>query len=68
MSQTDGNEKVTFTVELTDAQAWEFAQFLKRVGIDDYKRLATGDTEAWAMMDAGEIIRAALSRCGYAPR
>jgi hypothetical protein len=55
-------------VTLTDAQAWEFAQFLKRVCFSDYRSCATSDAEACHMRDAGEHIRRALAEQGYAPR
>lgn len=44
------------------------ARFLKRVGVDDYRRLAVDRDEAWLMLDAGERVRAALAAAGYAPR
>jgi hypothetical protein len=56
------------TVTLTDEQAWEFAQFLKRVSFTEYRANATCDQEAYRMRDAGEIIRQALAEAGYAPR
>jgi hypothetical protein len=59
---------VNLNVTLTDAQAWEFAQFLKRVCFSDYERRAIGETEAYHMRDAGERIRDALAEQGYAPR
>lgn len=59
---------VVFNAELTPDQAWALAQFLKRVGVDDYRRLAVDGDEAWAMLDAGERLRAALAAAGYAPR
>jgi hypothetical protein len=59
---------IEITVILTDAQAWEFAQFLKRVCFSDYRSCATSDTEAYHMRDAGELIRGALASHGYAPR
>jgi hypothetical protein len=37
---------VTITATLMDAQAWAFAQFLKRVGLDDYKGLSVDTNEA----------------------
>ena len=55
-------------IELTDEQVWAFAQFLKRVAVHDYRRLAVDLDEAYAMRDAGEAIRAALAEQGYAPR
>jgi hypothetical protein len=59
---------VEITVILTDAQAWQFAQFLKRACFSDYRSHATSDTEAYQMIDAGEHIRRALANQGYAPR
>jgi hypothetical protein len=59
---------VEITVILTDAQAWQFAQFLKRACFSDYRSHATSDTEAYQMIDAGEHIRRALAEQGYAPR
>ena len=55
-------------VELTEVQAWAFAQLLKRVATDDYRRLAKNDDEAYAMRDAGDALRTALAAHGYAPR
>jgi hypothetical protein len=52
---------VEIKVVLTDAQAWEFAQFLKRICFSDYERRATSEAEAYHMRDAGEQIRSALA-------
>ena len=59
---------VEITVLLTDTQAWQFAQFLKRSCFGDYRGHATSDEEAYQMIDAGERIRDALAEKGYAPR
>ena len=59
---------VEIRVVLTDAQAWEFAQFLKRVCFSEYRANATTDEEAYHMRDAGELIRSALAEQDYAPR
>jgi hypothetical protein len=59
---------IQITVVLTETEAWEFAQFLKRVCFSDYRGHATSDTEAYHMIDAGERIRDALANQGYAPR
>ncbi len=56
------------TVILSTQQAWAFAQFLKRVGLDDYRALAVDANEAYLMLDAGEAIRQELRQAGYAPR
>ncbi|CAM3144055.1 hypothetical protein [Janthinobacterium lividum] len=59
---------VSITADLSPAQALALAQFLKRVGLDDYRSLAVDADEAWTMLDAGERLRAALAAAGYAPR
>ena len=61
-------QTIEIHVTLTDAQAWEFAQFLKRACFRDYRSHATSDAEAYHMIDAGEHIRRALAEQGYAPR
>lgn len=63
---TDGT--ITLTAALTDAQALALAQFLKRVGLGEFRALATDDDEAYAMLHAGDAIRRALSDIGYVPR
>lgn len=62
------SDTIIVTVELSDAEAWEYAQFLKRVGLSDYRLLAEGASEAASMLRAGEKIRGALAAVGYAPR
>lgn len=59
---------ITIEVELSDAQAWAFAEFLKRVGYGDYRPLAVDEREAYEMIYAGEKVRAALAEKGVAPR
>ena len=56
------------TVNLSTPQAWAFAQFLKRVGLTDYKAMAVDVQEAYFMLHAGEAIREELARAGYEPR
>jgi hypothetical protein len=59
---------VEITVTLTETQAWQFAQFLKRACFSDYRGHATSDAEAYHMIEAAEHIRHALADEGYAPR
>jgi hypothetical protein len=61
-------ELVEITVTLTDAQAWQFAQYLKRACFSDYRSHATSEAEAYQIIDAGEHIRRALAAKGYDPR
>mgnify|MGYP001558544937 CR=1 FL=1 len=65
---TCGAEPVRVTIELTDEQAWAFAQFLKRSTFDDYRGRAVDKEETYAMIAACEAIRKALAEAGYAPR
>jgi hypothetical protein len=60
--------QVEITVTLTDVEAWQFAQFLKRACFSDYRNHATSEAEAYQMINAGERIRRALANQGYAPR
>lgn len=55
-------------VELPDELALALAEFLKRVGYEDYRPLAVDQQQAYAMQGAGEKVRAALADKGYAPR
>lgn len=59
---------MNINVELPDDLAWALAQFLKRVGYNDYRALAVDEQEAYEMVDAGEKVRAALADKGIAPR
>jgi hypothetical protein len=57
-----------FTVEMTDAEAWSLAQFLKRVGFSEFRALAKDDAEAYDMQTAGNRVADGLRNVGYAPR
>jgi hypothetical protein len=59
---------ITLSARLTDAEAWNLAQFLKRVGFSEFRSNARDEQEAYAMRDAADIIRKALADAGYAPR
>lgn len=61
-------KNVLISVELTEHEAWTYAQFLKRVSFNDYRSNAADNDEAYAMVDAGEKIRESLAQIGYAPR
>jgi hypothetical protein len=60
--------QIVITVELTEAEAMAYAQFLKRVGWREYRDNAVNEDEAYLMRDAGGKIREALANAGYAPR
>ncbi len=59
---------VTITVELSDVEAWQLAQFCKRSGFGHYRECAMDNDEAYTMIDAMNKVRTALAEKGYAPR
>lgn len=59
---------VPVNVELTTDEAWDYAQFLKRVGFSDYRNNAQDQEEAYRMLAVGEKFRAALEASGFSPR
>jgi hypothetical protein len=59
---------VIITVELTEWQAWQLAQFYKRSGFGHYRECATTDEEAYTMIQAmGKIAEAAARERSRAP-
>lgn len=62
------NKNITINVELESEEAEAFAQFLKRVSFDDFRKNAYNDNEAYLMQDVGEKIRKALADEGFSPR
>jgi hypothetical protein len=60
--------KVLLQVELTEQEAEDYAQFLKRVGFSDYRQNAQDEDEAYRMLYVGEKIRKELSEQGFSPR
>lgn len=59
---------VQITVELSEEEAWQWAQFCKRSSWDMFRVCATSDEEAETMVCAEAKIRRALAEKGYAPR
>lgn len=63
------NEKtITISTELTDQQAWDLAQFFKRVSFSDVRSNAVDNDEAYRMLDAINRIAKALREAGFCPR
>jgi DNA invertase Pin-like site-specific DNA recombinase len=58
----------TLTVELTDPQAEALAQFVKRVGWQEWQQNAVDDNEASLMRSAFEQLQKALHEAGFNPR
>lgn len=61
-------KNVTLEVELAEQEADDYAQFLKRVGFQEYRQNAVDDAEAYRMLDVGEKVRKILAEHGFAPR
>lgn len=61
-------KNVTLEVELTEQEADDYAQFLKRVGFQEYRQNAVDDAEAYRMLYVGEKVRKILAEHGFAPR
>lgn len=63
----DEQSKILITLELSEEQALDYAQFLERISFFEYRNLATSESEAYSMMYAGEKIRNELTKAGFAP-
>lgn len=59
---------VTFPLELTDQEAEDLAQFLKRATFSDYRAKAESEEIAYRMQSVGEKVRALLAENGFSPR
>jgi hypothetical protein len=66
---------ITLTVEMTDAEAWELAQFIKRLRFDQCYELTDAwqsrserQEQAYRMLRALGHVTDALEFAGYAPR
>jgi dissimilatory sulfite reductase (desulfoviridin) alpha/beta subunit len=59
---------VTVTLELSDAQAWALAQFVKRVGWSEFRGNAQDDDEASVIRNAVDLLQKSLKDAGYSPR
>ena len=55
-------------LELTDDQAYALAQFVKRVGWQEWRQNAVDDDEAALMREAFGQLARTLAEYGYAPR
>ena len=70
--KTDGcgcnRDDVTITVTMSLEKAQAYAQFLKRASFSSYREHAADAMEAYTMTAAGDTIRYALAKSGFAPR
>ncbi len=65
---TDNPNEICLSVSLSEQEAWDLAQFLKRVGFTDFRNNAVDDEEAYRMLAVGEMVRRSLVAVGYSPR
>jgi cytochrome c len=55
-------------VPLSEQEAWDLAQFLKRTGFADFRSQAADDQEAYRMQAVAEKLKINLAVIGYEPR
>lgn len=61
-------KQVVVTLELPPLQAEALAQFVKRVGWQEFRQNAVDDAEAYEISAAVAALQRALADAGYAPR
>ena len=62
------NETITLHLELPDLEALALAQFVKRVGWQEFRQNAVDEDEAYMIRAAIEKLQDALAQSGYSPR
>jgi hypothetical protein len=60
--------KIRLSFELTEDQATDMAEFLKRVQFSDFRRRLNSDDEAYAAMNSLAEMRKVLATAGFNPR
>lgn len=65
---TSKPEEICLMVQLSDQDAWDLAQYLKRVGYSDFRSNAVDDAEAHRMLNVAEKVRKNLIQNGFNPR
>lgn len=60
--------EICLSVSLSEQEAWDFAQFLKRIGYADFRSQAVNDEEAYRILAVAEMFRANLKGLGIDPR
>lgn len=59
---------VNVNLALDEGQAWALAQFVKRIGWQEFRGNAVDDDEAYAIRDSVDLLAKALAESGFAPR
>lgn len=62
------NTDLEVPISLSPDQAWDLAQFVKRLTWNDIQRCAVDKAETNRMRDAIEILQQALADAGISPR
>ena len=65
---TANANEICLRVPLSEQEAWDLAQFLKRTGFADFRSQAADDEEANRMQAVAEMIRRNLEVHGINPR
>ena len=61
-------KNISLNIELSEQEAWDYAQFLKRVGFSEFRTNAQDDDEAYRMLAVSEKVRKAINDLGINPR
>jgi len=65
---TVSSGEICLSVSLSEQEAWDLAQFLKRTGFADFRSQAVDDEEAYRMMAVAEKLKSNLAAVSYVPR
>ena len=65
---TANANEICLRVPLSEQEAWDLAQFLKRTGFADFRSQAADDEEAYRMRAVVEKLKSNLAAIGYSPR
>lgn len=62
------HQPLTLTLDASEEDLWALAQFIKRVGWQEFRSNAVDDAEAYQIRAGVDSLQRALARAGYAPR
>lgn len=62
------DKKIRLVIELTEREAIDLAQHLKRAGYGTYADTAVDEADTYRQMNAAGKVWQALTRAGFAPR
>ena len=60
--------EICLSVSLSEQDAWDLVQFLKRTGFADFRSNSVDDEEVYRMIAAAEKLKSNLAAIGYRPR